>query len=81
MKVRVMAEVPPPHNLRQLQSVQGKIHFLRHFVPNYATQAQDLLHLLRQDLNFKWDAFAQQSFDALKRVLSTTPLISPPAYD
>lgn len=27
------------------------------------------------------DTFAQQSFNALKSVISTTPLISPPTYD
>jgi len=81
MKVRAIAELPPPRTLQRLQSLQGKINFLRGFVPDYTTQAQGFLHLLRQDLPFKWDDFTQQSFDALKSVLSTAPMISPPAYD
>jgi len=29
---------------------------------------------------FLWDGFAQQSFDALKKSLSSAPLLSPPDY-
>ena len=59
VKVRAIAELPPPHNLQQLQCLQGKIKFLRLFVHDYATQTQGFLHLFQQDLPFKWDAFTQ----------------------
>jgi hypothetical protein len=37
LKVQAIIEIPPPQNLRQLQSLQGKANFLRRFVPDYAT--------------------------------------------
>jgi hypothetical protein len=81
LKVQAITEIPPPRNLRQLQSLQGKANFLRRFVPDYAVRAHGFLRLLRHDIPFHWDDYAQQSFDDLKTALSNAPLISAPDYD
>jgi hypothetical protein len=81
LKVQAITEIPPPWNLRQLQSLQGKANFLRWFVPDYAICAHGFLRLLRHDIPFHWDDHAQQSFDDLKMVLSNAPLISAPDYN
>jgi hypothetical protein len=81
LKVKAITEIPPPQNLRQLQSLQGKANFLRRFVPDYAIHAHGFLRLLRHDIPFHWDDYAQQSFDDLKAALSNAPLISAPDYN
>jgi hypothetical protein len=81
LKVQAITKIPPPRNLRQLQSLQGKANFLRRFVPDYATRAHGFLHLLHHDIPFRWDEHAQTTFDDLKSTLSNAPLISPPDYD
>jgi hypothetical protein len=81
LKVQAITEIPPPQNLRQLQSLQGKANFLRRFVPDYAIHAHGFLHLLFHDIPFHWDDYAQQSFDDLKAALSNTSLISAPDYN
>jgi hypothetical protein len=81
LKVQVITEIPPPRNLQQLQSLQGKANFLRCFVPDYAIRAHGFLRLLRHDIPFHWDDHAQQSFDDLKAALSNAPLISAPDYN
>jgi hypothetical protein len=81
LKVQAITEIPPPQNLRQLQSLQGKANFLRCFVPNYTICAHGFLCLLRHDIPFHWDDYAQQSFDDLKATLSNAPLISAPDYN
>jgi hypothetical protein len=81
LKVQAITEIPPPRNLRQLQSLQGKANFLRRFVPDYAIRAHGFLRLLRHDIPFHWDDYAQQSFDDLKTALSNAPLISAPDYN
>jgi len=58
LKVHTIVELPPPHTYQQLQSLQGKVNLLRHFFPDYATQAHGLLQLLWQDIPFWWDEFA-----------------------
>ena len=81
LKVQAIKEVPPPRTLKQLQSLQVKANFLRSFILDYATCAQGFLHLLCQDIPFRWDDHTQKAFDALKEKLSSTPLISPPDND
>jgi hypothetical protein len=81
LKVQAITKIPPPRNLCQLQSLQGKANFLRRFVPDYATHAHGFLCLLHHDIPFRWDEHAQTTFDDLKVALSNAPLISPPDYD
>jgi hypothetical protein len=52
IKVQAITEIPPPWNLRQLQSLQGKANFLRCFVPDYAICAHSFLRLLCHDIPF-----------------------------
>jgi hypothetical protein len=81
LKVQAITEIPPPRNLRQLQSVQGKANFLRHFFPYYTTHAHGFLRLLHHDIPFRWDEHAKTTFDDLKVALSSAPLITPPDFD
>jgi hypothetical protein len=81
LKFQAITEIPPPWNLRQLQSLQGNDNFLRCFVPDYAICAHGFLRLLRHDIPFHWDDHPQQSFDDLKIALSNAPLISAPDHN
>jgi hypothetical protein len=81
LKVQAITGIPPPRNLHQLQSLQGKDNFLRRFVPDYTTRAHGFLCLLCHDIPFQWDEHAQQTFDDLKMTLSNAPLISSPNYN
>jgi hypothetical protein len=81
LKVQAITKLPPPRNLRQLQSLQGKANFLRRFVLDYTICAHGFLRLLHHDIPFHWDEYAQQSSDDLKAALSNAPLISAPDYN
>jgi len=81
LKVQAITKIPPPRNLHQLQSLQGKNNFLRCFVLDYTTHTHGFLHLLCHDIPFHWDEHAQRIFDDLKVALSNAPLISPLDYD
>jgi hypothetical protein len=39
------------------------------------------MHLLKKNVPFHWDEATQCSFDALKRTLTTFPLLRPPNYN
>ena len=47
---------------------------------NFANLTRGFMHLLKKGTTFCWDERAQESFDALKRSLASTPVISPPNY-
>eukprot|EP00253_Pinus_taeda_P006813 PITA_06813 len=80
LKVEAIVNLPPPATLQQLQSLQGKAKFSRRFVPNYAEVAKGFTRLLKKDVPFHWDAVAQESFEHLKRLLVSAPLLRPPNY-
>jgi hypothetical protein len=80
LRVEAIVQLPPPHTIPQLQSVQGKSNFLRHFVANYAKITKGFMRLLKKRVPFCWDELAQHSFKALKHALTYAPLLSPSDY-
>jgi hypothetical protein len=80
LKVKAILALPPPNNLTQLQSLQGKENFLRRFICNYVEITKGFMRLLQKDAPFIWDAIAQCSFDDLKHALMNTLLLHPPNY-
>ena len=58
-----------------------KVNLLHRFFANYAEITNGFMRLLKNDVPFHWDEAAQCSFTALKRALTSTPLIWPPNYN
>ena len=79
-KVEAILNLPPPRNLRQLQSLQGKANFLRRFLANFAELTRGYMRLLKKDTPFRWDEQANKSFEALKKALTSSPILSPPDF-
>jgi len=52
MKVEAILNLPPPTSLHQLQSLQGKANFLRHFVPNYIELTKGFNRLIKKGIPF-----------------------------
>jgi hypothetical protein len=62
LKVEEIVQFPPPCTVPQLQSLQGKVNFLRCFITNYAKITKGFMNLLKKDVPFHWDKVAQHSF-------------------
>jgi hypothetical protein len=80
LKVEVILNLPPPSTLRQLQSLQGKENFLRHFIPNYAEITHGFMWLLKKGSEFIWDTIANKYFEYFQLSLTCAPLLFPPDY-
>jgi hypothetical protein len=80
LKVKAILNLPPPSSLRQLQSLQGKENFIRHFIQNYAELTLGFTRMLKKGSKFVWDTTANKSFESLKLSLTRTPLLFPPDY-
>jgi hypothetical protein len=80
LKIKAILALPPPTNLTQLQSLQGKAKFLHRFICNYAEITKGFMWFLQKDTPFISDDIAQQSFDTLKHALTHAPLLHPPEY-
>jgi hypothetical protein len=46
LKVEAIIQLPPPRTILQLQSLQGKVNFLRRFIANYAKITKGFMRLL-----------------------------------
>ncbi|KAI5334573.1 hypothetical protein L3X38_024706 [Prunus dulcis] len=79
-KAKSIIEALPPRNKRELQSLLGKINFLRRFISNSAGNIQPFFSMLRlkHEQTFKWEEHHQQAFEEIKHYLSNPLVLSPP---
>ena len=80
LKITAILALPTPTNLLELQSLQGKENFLRHFVCNFAKKTHGYMCLLKKDTPLFWDDQAQRAFNNLKHALTHSPIIHPLYY-
>ncbi|KAK2416228.1 hypothetical protein QL285_038643 [Trifolium repens] len=80
-KTKAILETKPPSTKKQLQSLLGKINFLRRFISNLSAKAQAFSPLLRlkKDDPFKWNQEHQKAFDDIKEYLIKPPVLMPPS--
>ena len=65
-------------NKKEIQAFNGKMNFLRRFIPNLVEHLRELTNMLKKDNTMKWTEDAVKSFNLVKFALTTTPvLISP----
>ena len=53
---------------------------MRRFIASYVEITKGFMRFLKKGVPFLCDDFMQRSFDALKKALTSTPLLSPPNY-
>src|SRR3954465_5049500 len=72
-------ETKSPSTKKELQSLLGKINFLRRFISNLSGRTQAFSPLLRlKQGRFKWRAEHQEAFEKIKQYLMHPPILSPP---
>ena len=74
-KIRAIMEMAPPRNVKEMQSLNGKIAALNRFVSRAMDKCLPFFRALKKF--FKWTAECQQAFEELKAYLSSPPLLSP----
>ena len=74
-KIRAIVEMAPPKNVKEVQSLNGKIAALNRFVSRATNKCLPFFCMLKK--SFEWTAECQQAFEDLKAYLSSLPLLSP----
>ncbi|UYV84067.1 hypothetical protein LAZ67_X001053 [Cordylochernes scorpioides] len=74
-KIKAIAEFPTPANLQQLRSFLGLSSYYRRFIKGYADISRPLNELLCKSSTFKWEEKQENSFESLKRALSSKPVL------
>ena len=68
-------EMTPPRNVKEVQSLNGKIAALNRFVSRVTDKCLPFFRTLKK--SFEWTAEYQQAFEELEAYLSSPPLLSP----
>ncbi|KAG8176531.1 hypothetical protein JTE90_020365, partial [Oedothorax gibbosus] len=74
-KVQAIADFPAPTNKQELMRFLGMATYLMKFVPRFSQETSTLRNLLKNDASWIWDAQAEKSFDRVKQLLQSTPVL------
>ena len=74
-KIRAVQEMQPPQNTKELKSFLGFIQYLAKFMPNMASESTPLRELLEKQVAWHWDQEQGTSFQKLKQMVSSTPVL------
>jgi hypothetical protein len=78
--IKAINEVVPPTNLKEMQTLLGKINFVRRFISNLSQKVFPFSPLLRlkMDKKFVWGDEQQKAFDDIKEHMKEPPVLVPP---
>ena len=80
-KISSIVSWPTPRSVKDIQRFLGLANYYRRFCKGFARLAAPLTSLLRKDTPFSWTDTTQTSFDNLKNILTTTPVLLTPDPD
>jgi hypothetical protein len=76
-KIEVIEQLPSPINVRGIRSFLGHAGFYRRFIKDFSHIARPLTNLLVKNIPFEFDDTCLKSFNILKKVLISAPIIQP----
>ncbi|RVW25753.1 Retrovirus-related Pol polyprotein from transposon 17.6 [Vitis vinifera] len=73
-------KLPSPTTVKGVRQFLGHAGFYRRFIKGFSSLSKPLCELLAKDAKFIWDERCQNSFDQLKKFLTTTPIVRAPNW-
>ena len=80
-KVEAISDFPVPYGKRQLMRFLGMAGYYRKFCNNFSVIAEPLTNLLGKRVKFIWTDNCQKSFEKLKAILKSAPVLLAPRFD
>ena len=77
-KVEAMTKWERPKNVFEARSFLGLVGYYKRFVENFYIIACPMTRLTRKGVNFHWNHKCEESFQELKRTLTTAPVLITP---
>ena len=74
-KIRAILDMKPPQNIKEVQSLTGRVAALNRFVSKATNKCLPFFRILRKA--FEWTDDCQRAFEDLKAYLTFAPLLSP----
>ena len=77
--MKVILEWSAPKAVTEVRSFLGLAGYYRRFVEGFSKIALPLFKLMRKDVKFLWIADCEESFQELKKRLTTAPVLAVPS--
>ena len=74
-KIQAIKKLPPPINVKSLQSFLGMLNYHRNHIQHFAQTAAPLYNLLQKNAPFNWDDSCHESWSQLRTALMTAPIL------
>jgi hypothetical protein len=78
-KVEAVLKWEKPTNVTEIRSFLGLAGYYRRFIEGFSTIASPLTKLTRKEVRFIWSKEYEESFQELKRRLTSTPVLALPS--
>ncbi|RVW20966.1 Retrovirus-related Pol polyprotein from transposon 17.6 [Vitis vinifera] len=79
-KVELIVKLPSPTIVKGVRQFLSHAGFYRRFIKDFSKLARPLCELLVKDAKFVWDDQCQWSFEELKLLLTTAPIVRAPNW-
>ena len=80
-KIKKIIEYPIPNSITQVRSFLGIASYYRRFIKNFAAIARPLHDQTKSKKKIPWTQATTESFEKLKQLLTTAPVLSRPDFD
>jgi hypothetical protein len=77
-KVKDILEWKPPTTAPQVRSFLGLAGYYRRFIPYFSKLVKPITSLLKSDTKFSWSSKCNETFEQLKVLLTTAPVLAQP---
>ena len=77
-KTECILNWPQPNNVKEMRQFYGLCAYCRRYVQNFAQIARPLHKLTEKDRPFLRDEYCEKSFQGLKRLLTSSPILAYP---
>ncbi|XP_043212449.1 uncharacterized protein K02A2.6-like [Amphibalanus amphitrite] len=75
--VQAVRDAPRPTGVQELRSFMGLAGWFAKFIPAYADVVRPLACMLRKNVKFTWSEEAEESFQTVKRLITSRPILQP----
>ena len=80
-KVELISNLPTLKCVKDIRSFLGHAVFYRRFIRYLSVIARPLCNLLAKDVTFEWSRACEATFDKLKTMLVSPPIMRSPNWD